>query len=328
MSKQGWCYIAFFLCLINASASGAINLTTSSGWPSDFAAHNRFLPMIEKSNNAQSPMQTVVVPLFYTSAKAYAGLWQSIQPTAHAEPIKLHIDEAGNQLIIRDQLSRIKPLIALVRKIDHPQPSVLIKARIISLDEQWARHLGVLLNWKTPVLTWPLAATSSPLGFEAQLEALIKQGHAKLIASPQLLTLNKQTAFIESGNEIPYQEKTGQGNTSVTFKKAVIKLKVTPSVLPHNNFLLQLSINQDTVSSLNVNGVPAIRTQQLTTQVLLHNRQTVVLGGIIEENSNNQMHGVPGLHRLPLLGHAFKHTQQMQHRKQLWVLITPQGINR
>ena len=102
---------------------------------------------------------------------------------------------------------------------------------------------------------------------DLELAALESEGRGKVISSPKLLTADRQAAYIESGAEIPYQEKTKRGDTSITFKKAVLSLKVTPEIVAEDTVNLLLQLNQDKVSQLTVNGVPVIDTRKIQTQV-------------------------------------------------------------
>lgn len=222
--------------------------------------------------------------------------------------------------------------------------SVLIKARIVNVDQHYLKSLGVIfatsstqiktkngLNMDIPevksgvgVASIPIAKFSNGNTLDLQLSALQNEGHANIIASPELIANNNQAAEIASGEEVPYQEKTGQGNTSVAFKKAVLQLKVTPQILNTHHVLLKIQLNQDNVGSLRINGVPAIRTQQIKTIVSVMNRHTIVLGGIYESVNDEQTVSVPGLSKLPLLGALFRSKEQRLERKSLLIFITPE----
>jgi len=220
---------------------------------------------------------------------------------------------------------------------------VLIKAHIVNIDQDYTHELGLSFNTTTSTITTPggftlnlpstqtgthtlrvpIAQMSEGALLDVTLSALEQQGHAELISDPQIVTLNKQSAIIESGQEVPYQQSTESGATSVAFKKAVLRLKVTPDIQNKQSILLHLSINQDQVSSLTVNGVPAINTQQLQTQVLMKNNTTLVLGGIFQNNKSQQDQSVPYLSKIPLLGTLFQNHQMTSDRKQLLIFVTP-----
>lgn len=220
---------------------------------------------------------------------------------------------------------------------------ILIKAHIVNIDHNYTRELGLSLSTSTNTLSSaggfsmnlpapdtnsgdliiPIAALGQGILLDATLSALEKTGHAQLISDPQLVTLNNRTAIIEAGQEVPYQQSTEGGGTSVAFKKAVLRLEVTPSIQPHNSILLHLTINQDQVSDLTVNGIPAISTQQLKTQVIMKNHNTLVLGGIFQENKSDQHQGIPFLSKIPWLGVLFRYQKHTDDRNQLLIFVTP-----
>src|SRR5262249_51911742 len=158
---------------------------------------------------------------------------------------------------------------------------------------------------------------------DLELSALAREGRAEVISNPQLMTANQQTAVIESGQEIPYQEKTSSGATNTTFKKAVLSLKVTPNITPDNKILLTLAVNQDEVSSMMINGVPAISTQQIQTQVMVNNTETLVLGGIYEQTHNQVDERIPFWSSVPIIGRLFSHKKTDNERKELLIFVTP-----
>lgn len=231
--------------------------------------------------------------------------------------------------------------LSLPYKKNLPASQILIKAHIVNIDRNYTQELGIHFNTVNNSLKTsngfninlpldanpgdfilPIASFSQGLLLQMTLNALEKSGHAEVISDPQLVTLNKKPAIIEAGQEVPYQESTESGGTSVTFKKAVLRLEVTPEV-QGKDILLHLIINQDQVSDLSVNGVPAINTQQLKTEVRIRNRNTVVLGGVLQENRSNQHQRVPFLSKIPILGALFRYQKQDAERKQMLIFVTP-----
>jgi len=245
----------------------------------------------------------------------------------------------SNRLLLQPDHRQTAPASASFK----PPQQVLIKAHIVNIDHNYSRELGLSfsttadtlataggfhLNLPNPEsdsgdLTIPIAALGQGILLDATLSALEKAGHAQLISDPQLVTLDKQTALIEAGQEVPYQQSTEGGGTSVAFKKAVLRLQVTPEIKPQKTILLHLTINQDQVSSLTVNGVPAISTQQLKTQVLMKNHDTLVLGGILQENKSDQHQGIPFLSKIPVIGALFRYQKQTDDHNQLLIFVTP-----
>lgn len=161
---------------------------------------------------------------------------------------------------------------------------------------------------------------------DLELSALESEGRAEIIASPRLMTSNQQTAVIESGEDIPYQEATLSGATAVAFKKAVLSLKVTPQITPNGQLLMELQINEDSDSGRRVHGVPILFTKSIETRVMVNNGQTLVLGGIRKQHQDNGVARVPFLGTLPVVGALFSRKQVRKRQEELLIFITPTVI--
>jgi type IV pilus assembly protein PilQ len=159
-----------------------------------------------------------------------------------------------------------------------------------------------------------------------ELTALEADGRGKVISSPRVVTADKVKATIEQGTEIPYQQATSSGATSVAFRKAVLKLEVTPQITPEGAIFLDVKVNKDTRGQETLSG-PAIDTKNVQTQVLVENGGTVVLGGIYEQQDRTTVTKVPLLGDLPVVGYLFKNTSQVNDRTELIIFITPRVIS-
>ena len=158
---------------------------------------------------------------------------------------------------------------------------------------------------------------------QLELSALIAEGRGEDIASPRVITSNQHEATIESGIEIPYQEASSSGATSVAFKKAVLSLVVTPHITPDDRILLDLTVQQDTQSSTVVLGTPAINTKNISTEVLVENGETIVLGGVYNQTDTKFTDRVPFFGDLPYLGFLFKRTNVDKTKSELLIFVTP-----
>ncbi|GGF10556.1 type IV pilus secretin PilQ [Pseudoalteromonas gelatinilytica] len=161
---------------------------------------------------------------------------------------------------------------------------------------------------------------------DLELSALEEENRGEIIASPRITTANQQKARIEQGTEIPYVEAASSGATTVTFKKAVLSLEVTPHITPDNKVILDLVITQDTrgdTVQTPTGSAVAINTQEIQTQVLVENGQTVVLGGIFQQQIVNSTKKVPLLGDIPYLGVLFKSTSEFNEKKELLIFVTP-----
>ena len=155
-----------------------------------------------------------------------------------------------------------------------------------------------------------------------ELSALEADGRGKVISSPRVVTADQQQALIEQGEEIPYQKATSSGATSVEFKKANLKLEVTPQITPDGNIILTVDVNKDTRGAPAPGGF-AINTKHVKTNVQVENGGTVVLGGIFTQQEQDSVTKVPFLGDIPLLGNLFKTTGRTNNKTELLVFITP-----
>lgn len=158
---------------------------------------------------------------------------------------------------------------------------------------------------------------------QLELSALIAEGRGENIANPRVITANQHEAVIESGIQIPYQEASSSGATTVAFKDAVLSLKVTPQITPDDNIIMDLAVKQDTRSDRTVLGVPAINTRNVATQILVQNGETVVLGGIYTSSDTKTVDKTPFFGDLPYLGFLFKRTDINSTKSELLIFITP-----
>jgi type IV pilus assembly protein PilQ len=160
---------------------------------------------------------------------------------------------------------------------------------------------------------------------DMELTALQADGKGKIISSPRVITADQVEATIEQGTEIPYQQATSSGATSVSFKKATLSLKVKPQVTPDDNVIMSLNIHKDSVGSNTLAG-PSIDTKQIVTEVLVENGGTVVIGGIYTQTENSTTNKVPVLGDLPYVGFLFKQNLKVDNRGELLIFITPKII--
>jgi type IV pilus assembly protein PilQ len=173
--------------------------------------------------------------------------------------------------------------------------------------------------------------TSTDLFLTAELSALEASGEGEVVSQPKVITGDKQKASIKSGTEIPYQEGAASGATTTAFKEAVLKLDVTPNITPDDRILLDLVVNQDSVGDLVPSGngglIPTIDTTELTTQVLVGNGETVVLGGVFKNEELVKVEKVPLLGDIPYLGNLFKSTANTQQKTETLIFITPRILS-
>ena len=159
-----------------------------------------------------------------------------------------------------------------------------------------------------------------------EISALEADGKGKVVSSPRLVTADQVKALIEQGTELPYQQATSSGATAIAFRKANLKLEVTPQITPEGNVILELDVNKDSVGQATANGF-AIDTKHVRTQVLVENGGTVVIGGIFELNERTDETKVPFFGDLPGVGNLFKTRSIIATKKEMLVFITPRVIS-
>jgi len=204
----------------------------------------------------------------------------------------------------------------------------VINGETIEAPDRWNVDLPVE-SMASSAASIGLALIKLPFGslVELELSAAQAEGQTEVVSSPRVITANQKEAVIEQGVEIPYQQASSSGATNVTFKKAVLSLRVTPQITPDDRIIMDLKVNKDSPDySRSVLGQPPINTQQVQTQVLVDNGETIVLGGVYEQNKQNQTVRVPFLSDIPLLGYLFRRTYNQDEKSELLIFVSPRIV--
>ncbi|MBI5626160.1 MAG: type IV pilus secretin PilQ [Nitrosomonadales bacterium] len=192
---------------------------------------------------------------------------------------------------------------------------------------------GTVMPANTPNVNLPSAGTAGTFSMllfnkslskllSVELTALETDSKGKVISSPRVVTSDKTEASIETGTEVPYQQASSSGATNVAFKKATLSLKVKPQITPDNNVIMDIKVNKDSVGTLYA-GVPSIDTNQVSTQVLVENGGTVVIGGVYLQQESAGEDKVPLLGDIPVLGYLFRSSARIENKSELLVFISP-----
>lgn len=258
-------------------------------------------------------------------------------------------DLRTNMIFVQDTPSRLEDVRKLVKQIDIPVRQVMIEARFIEAGDTFSRTLGGKINATGSInppanfsaatatgnvnlpgasagtggLAVSLFDSSTTKTLTLEINASDMDGKTKNIASPRVVTADKSEATIESGVEIPYQQGgTATTAATVAFKKAVLSLKVTPQITPDDRVNMKVAVSQDVVGTV-YSGVPSINTKQVSTQVLVDNGGTVVIGGIYTQDDTSTKQQVPLFGDIPILGWLFKSDTTVKNKKELLIFITP-----
>lgn len=310
-----------------------------------FVSSNNPQVLAQSVSSNQQPTQATFFPVHYAKATDLAEIITKNRNFLSQEGSVI-ADPRTNSLMVQDQPQHLQTVRQYLQHIDIPIKQVLIEARIVYADTSFMRDLGLKfgttvkdssqniggVNMDLPskfeagYATFAIAKLGEGRLLDLELAALESEGRGRVVSNPKLVTANREPAYIEAGDEIPYQEKTSSGATSVVFKKAVLGLKVTPEITTTNQVNLHLQLNQDKVSTSNINGEPAIQTREIQTQVSIKSGQTVVLGGIYEESTNHVIHRIPFLSNIPILGLLFQSKQTQIEHKELLIFVTPKVV--
>jgi type IV pilus assembly protein PilQ len=253
-------------------------------------------------------------------------------------------DARTNQLFVSEIPTQMAAVSRLVVALDRPVQQVLIQARIVEVDDGFSQTLGVRLGAGLSRDLVNPAAVDLPAGglagrsaatlalalyrpgvarfINVELSALETSGRGKIIARPSIVTANLVKALIEQGTEYPYQTQNADGLGTVQFRKASLKLEVTPRITPNGQVMLSVSINKDSRGETTAQGV-AINTKHVETQVLVENAGTVVIGGIFERYDRGDDTKVPFLGDLPGLGVLFRSRSQRADKSEMLIFLTP-----
>ena len=295
----------------------------------------------------------------------------------------ISVDDRTNTLLVQDTAERLQDIRRLVRTLDIPIKQVLIESRIVVVNDDFSRDLGVRLGVTghdlsgdrlitasgsgagtdnmigsfldslqgpnpVPSIEYPtlgnrynvnvpiadaagrfsLAVLGSDYLVDLELTALEAEGRGEIVSTPRVITANQKEATIKQGVEIPYQQSSSSGATTIQFKEAVLELTVTPQITPDNNIIMDLKVHKDSVGEIISTGglggtVPSIDTRSVQTQVLVADGQTVVLGGIYETERRETIKKVPFLGDIPVVGGLFRSKQRLDNKAELLIFVTP-----
>jgi len=312
-----------------------------------------FLPT-DKQHPIAPSMGFVSIQLKHIEVEELKKLFEHPQQSLLSPLGKVMFEPHKNRFWVMDLPEYVQRIKTVVSDLDLREQQIIIDARIVSINSNYAKDLGVRLGFMQggiisgelaglhqeqelkPVINLPaLPLQASPINFalslaklgqqyiDAELSWLEGQGGAKVMARPHLVTENLVESAIASGEDIPYQESSLNGATSVAFKKALLLLKVKPCILGNGEILLNIQINQDADSGQRVQGVPVISTKTMSTRVRVRSGETLVLGGIHKTDTHDERVGWPILKNIPGINLLFSRQLQRHTEEELLLFITP-----
>jgi type IV pilus assembly protein PilQ len=300
-------------------------------------------------NQTLQILKTDYIRIHYAKAQELAELIKSNENSLLSDRGQVSVDLRTNTLILQDVPKSLPPIYELIKELDIPVQQVMIEARIVNAKHSFTRDLGINFNISSQgsdiifnasstiedLVTYDLPQTlssssglavaklSGDILIDLEISASESEDETKVIASPRLITANQSEAVIRQGKQIAVEESTSSGATSVSFRDAVLELSVIPHITPDDKIILQLDVKQDVLGHFTETGQPTIDTKSISTQVLVENGATIVLGGIYSRTDSNSINRLPFLSELPLVGKLFQHKHELQDRDELLIFVTP-----
>ena len=314
----------------------------------EIAAREQAELAAQQATTNLAPLRSEIVQINYARAGELAALLRSTtgELSLLSERGQVTVDERTNSLLINETREKLDEIRRVINRLDITVRQVLIESRIVVANREFSRNLGVDadvtdradaagntggFSVDLPVTnaagTFSTTLIGSSFNLDLALSALESENRGEIISSPRVITANAKEAKIEQGVEIPYLEAASSGAATVEFKEAVLGLTVTPQITPDERVIMDLYVTQDTQGdTINVQGggsVPSINTRSLTTQVLVDDGETVVLGGIYEQEDRDVQDRVPILSEIPLLGVLFRGSERTRDKRELLLFVTP-----
>jgi len=306
---------------------------------------------------------TKIIPINYSKASSLsATLKKSLSSRGD-----ITVNAETNTLIVKDIPQHIDEVSDLVKALDRQTPQVVIEARIVQANTSFARDLGVqwggdfnstssgglnygvfggnsgaatapatgfAVNLPASGIAGPLGASTFTVGrlgrynLDLRLSAGEINGETKIISTPRITTLDNKEAKIQQGESIPF-ETVSQSGTQTQFIDATLNLTVTPQITPDGSVIMKIKVTKNAIGTFrsSITGTPSIDKREVSTEILVSDGETAVIGGIFESSEDESIAGVPWFHKIPILGWLFKRESESQSRRELLIFITPTIVN-
>ena len=320
----------------------------------EIAARERQELESQKQLQQLAPLRRDLIQVNYAKAADIAKLFQSVTGTKDNPDARgsITVDDRTNSIIAYQTQESLDELRRIVAQLDIPVRQVMIEARIVEANVDYDKELGV--NWSGSKSSsggkWTAtgdsggtfvdlgsenATSSFGLGFitdntilDLELSAMEKTGNGEIVSQPKVVTSDKETAKILKGTEVPYQEASSSGATTVSFKEASLSLEVTPQITPDNRIIMEVKVTKDEPDYVNaLQGVPPIKKNEVNAKVLVNDGETIVIGGVFSNTQSKTVDKVPFLGDVPYVGRLFRRDVVSEAKSELLVFLTPRIMN-
>ncbi len=292
--------------------------------------HNPFA-MLEQHENTAPNIQHFAIK--HRHATDIKKMITAMRTALLGEKSHVVADNVSNGVWIVGKVTNPTKLKQLITETDREKTQINIHVKIITIDTMAMQQLGLRIqSLSSKEVSQRHTMTDlentqkhwQPIqSILRNIDAMIHHGYGAVIASPTLRMADKEESMIESGEEVPYYERSKDGDTSTTFKSATLKLTLHPRLIDKQRLSLRIQLQQDKISDLSVGGIPAIRTQKIHSAIQIKNHQTIVLGGMFTHRIERADTRIPILSSIPIIGKLFTHQRWLWQRQELLVIVTP-----
>ena len=292
------------------------------------------------------PLVTEYIPINYSDAAG--DIEPNITPLLSEERGKISVDKRTNMIIVTDTREKIEKIQDMIYRLDTVTPQIMIEAKIVEVTKKFSRSIGMGFNFSNATATtgnfvddFSLSLNqpsgggisgdisffhlfgSSRAALNARLDASEELGNVRIVSSPRILTLDNKKARIKQGVEYAYLERDDSGGSSVEFKDIDLLLEVTPHVTPDQRISMTVVLTKNDIAGVTSSGAPTLSTNEAETELLVNNNDTVVIGGIVKNRTNEDNKALPFLSQVPVLNKVFGTDLDEEERNELLIFLTP-----
>ena len=337
-----------------------IRIATRATLNAEEQAKQKKIQAIRERMEEQKTLEPLVTEyLSINYANAQSEILPHVKDVLTKDRGTLTVDARNNQIIMTDTAAKIEKAKEIIARIDKVTPQVLIEARIVEINDDFSREVGVAwgasgediyrsnldgqysynVAMNTPLLTTPntqgqgaiglnftrLDAWGTPFVLDAALKAMESEQRGKIISSPRILTLDNKKATIKQGQRFPYQT-VEDDDVNIEFEDVDLLLEVTPHMTPDRRISMQIKTTKNEIVGFIPTGEPIVSTNEALTELLVDDGETVVIGGVVKNDSKYTESGFPVLKEIPMIGWLFRTKSQDNIKQELMIFLTPRIV--